>query len=1099
MRHLGNNGVILHLSEQVVGINRSLSRRTQLPSAGQVISAVVVSEMEGRLTLEASNGFVFQADAHSLRAGVGDLLRFEVMENSGEGSLRLRNIDNKEAVGRRTTEAMQVTSLRELLRAGGIYSDARDIQSEEAEHLNKLRAIAAIRRQVASGRSLAPQVVAQLANYGLSLEKLGFDSLLSIMTDIGVRQAVSLAEEDAVRTVEEYKSGPDANFSKHDVLLHALSKRGVSLTNENIASATHALETFASSALITEASMVHLLRDDQPLSVSNIYSASFSTSYPPVSHQNNETLERLIPALQDFFEHMHIPNTPENRELALFMISHDLDITPQSLDRLSLLYTIASPTAQEEVADRIAYAMSLGKNPLTAALDAPTPVQNASEILAYYDELRNNFPDISSIPDDRLELAVNSLEGEPLSLRHIRSILHVHNTIGLPSPTTYTTPQTDVKQVRLTLEQIRIKLSFEAAQMLSAKGINIDTMPLFEALNNVRQAQAEALSTTPSLPLHYTATESAIPLHEPLTSKEVGLLVRTADAIFQMRPPGPITLGGLALRRYEGRITSNGALATPPSDAPHLTISSIAAKVAQERLESGYEQFQTTINPRLGDSFSKVRDQFVPLLLGLDIKPSAPNVAAAEILTKNGLDITPESVAAVKQMERDVAFVSERLHPIIASSIIREGLNPLDMHLDDVTSYINQFNEAYGVSDTDRIASYIARMDREQYLSEAERERLVAFYRVLNQIARDGSAALGLMYNSDTPLTLGNMLSAATYYQGGRLNATSDSTKGLSGIRATLSTQEPITESTTESTTETTLPVSNTTPPQAELDTLIAKDLAQKLEPHKLAEVLENIDESTPIEDIANNIQHDSATTLSASYAAAQAHFASVFSTPPKALHWLRTSGLGTTPTHMAGVSALLADQFYIGREVEKLRKRFEGEEPNEDTAELRNFVDGLDIDNMDQYSPEVAESAVRPFGELAHLLGAVRVKSAASKLHNGSDYSYPIRLHGGIATLNMFVVNPDMDALGARALIALNTSSLGDISAHATLERGRVSLHIGASTPSGISKLQKQSELLSNMLQEAGFEVSSISFADTPEPPLNALDNALEPRPREI
>lgn len=1114
------------------------------PLPGQVITAVVTQLSQGQFTLETREGFRFTAEASSLEATVGDEIRFEVLDMHSSGTIQLRRLPEDSHLGRRTTQAMQVASLREIMRSGGLYSDARSTQSEDKEHLDKLRAIAAIRRQVAAGRSLAPQVVAQLAAFGLSLDKMGFDTLAGIMNDIGVRHACRLSDAEAQEAVALYTKQNDAHFSRQEGLLQSLARYGVPLTEENITSANHALDTFAAAADITDTAKAHLLREGQPLSVGNIYAASFSSGGRVLEH--SAEISSLAANIEDFFTHMNIPNTPENHELALFMIMHDLDITSQSLDRLALLDTIASPNAQEEVAERLAYAMSLGRNPLSAELDAPMPAPNSELIMGRYQDLLENFPDVSHIPDDTLGTALAITNGSQTytTIANLRQITHAYN-IGayaflakLPPMPAGEASREYLARMRITLEQIRIKLSFESARLLSAKGIDINTMPLFEALESVKAAQQEVLATTASLPpIHgghaYAASHATniqtggnSQARPGLTPTNIDLLIRTSDTLQQIHPIGPITLGGLMLRRYGGAsptfITSAGLPASAPEGAPEPTISSIAAAARRERLEAGYEQFATTINPSLGDSFSKIRNQFTPLLLGLGIRASAPNINAAQILTRNNIDITEMSVAALKQLEHEVSFVAERLHPVIANSIIREGLNPLDMHLDEIIQYINRFNDTYGVSDTDRIAAYIAQMDKERILSPNERERLVAFYRVLNQVSKDGSAALGIMYKNDSPLTLGNMLTASAFYQGTKngksssfvsLNTDSPSELGVGRIRAALEVAEPA--ASMEAGTLSRSEDASSNPPQATLDSLLASKLSRRLPPGELSAFLNNpaTQESQNLEEMMEHFSTPpEEQEVASGEFSAQTRFAEIFNTPAKAIHWLSSRGLEPTPTLMAGASALLADQFFIGREFDKLRKRLAQEHPEttlyslEDNSAarleaLRTFVEELDADNISTYSSEAAEEAVRPFAELAHLYGSLRIKNASSSLQGGSDYSFPVKLNGRIGSLNMFVVNPAgaYRAEETRAIIALATSGLGDVSTQVTLDGEDLSLHVGASSPEGLAKLKARASQLSEAVAEAGFNLTHLTFAEEAAPPFHALDNDMNPRPIKI
>ena len=1080
--------------------SRQDSRRPS-HSRGGILSAIVTDINNGVHSMQTKDGLKFSAASSVISGGVGDELSFEVLEDrmeNGRPTLVLKQLQARQ--GAQLENARRAQSTKELFKTHGVGHDTDAAASEQDEQLERVRAISVIRRQVAQGRGVGPQITGTLAAMGFSIDKISFSMLSSIINDLGVHNARKISEAQAQHAVSAYNSRPDAQFGHKTDILNALSRRGVPLIDENIQAVNNAMEMFDSSGGITDHAKVYLLRDRRPINITNIYSGRFLANAGGEAALSLYELEGLTKAIGDFFAQTNIENTAENRDFAKFMIRHSIDITPENISRLSLLNQMSQAGTRTQVLETLAFGMSTGKDPLTVPLDAPLPPSDTSHLKEYYNGLITNFPDISHVSDENLGTALadaNKL-GSHATLETIRNIavasFHGASNMLDELPTSESSKKY-LSMTRINLEEIRLKLSFEAARVLIAKGIDIDTMPLSQALENVQQARRDAL---------YGSFK--VYAHRP-NEDELALLERTNEALRGLRPLGPTTLAHLTLLR--GQREPN--------------INTILTSVNHERAKAGYDEFMTTVNPRLGDSFSKVRGQFEPFLESIGVKPTAPNLLAAEILSKNNIPVTPEKIEHLKLIEREVNFVTERLHPVIAASIIRDGLNPLEMHIRDIIAYINLWDDVFGVSDTDKIAGYIAQMDREHNLTPHEREKMIAFYRVLNQVTRDGAAGLGALYNSGGELTLGNMLSMSGYYRhsrGGRESFIYQSTdqgllesvvNGESTIRGILQTPAP----------------------QPDLTSYIARELVPQLPPGELGSVLTKA-ESNPdisLEEMLSEASYKSTQAEASALQAARhaearvaARFAQIYDTPPKAIHWLEAHGITATPTTMAALLALMADPYYIGNELDKARRRINeavskpesslgqkdaasAQAPSNTseanaTSQLGAALNELEIDNLAE-SPGDLPSALAPYDDLRVLRSAIRVKGAAANLQGGADYTFPIKLHDRIASLNMYVLNARnlIHASEGHALLALNTGNLGNVYAYAEVDDSHLSLRISGSSPDALEFLKTQADALpsrlSDAMSQAGFDISniSVSFSSEPEDPYPSLEEDMSPR----
>ncbi|MDR3239073.1 MAG: DUF6240 domain-containing protein [Clostridiales bacterium] len=188
-----------------------------------------------------------------------------------------------------------------------------------------------------------------------------------------------------------------------------------------------------------------------------------------------------------------------------------------------------------------------------------------------------------------------------------------------------------------------------------------------------------------------------------------------------------------------------------------------------------YENFAAAPEKKYGDSFARVQEQFDDLLAYLQIPVTAENLQAASALSRGGMDVNPKNLDRAKSLLERFQRMMDNLHPCIVISIIQDGLNPLDMHIDGVLQYIAHFDGEYGGGHGDKIAARIVGLDKSREMEPATRKKVVELYQTLNAIQKS-EAAFGAIFKLEKQPTLGNLLAAARagQYQTERMTKRAD-------------------------------------------------------------------------------------------------------------------------------------------------------------------------------------------------------------------------------------------------------------------------------------------------------------------------------------
>ena len=560
--------------------------------------------------------------------------------------------------------------------------------------------------------------------------------------------------------------------------------------------------------------------------------------------------------------------------------------------------------------------------------------------------------------------------------------------------------------------EIMLKLATEAANRRQDL-INIDAMR--EHVRNLQLSELEAIRF-----LKLAGAEA-----EP---EQATRLTNLFDAVRAIKP----LTSNVHVDIMQGRVD--------------FTITGIRESVLYAKAAAGYEQNATVPDPRYGDSFSRVKGQFAPLLEGMGITATNENLKAAFILSKNNIDVTEENLSQVKITDAKINAVVDRLHPMIAANMIKEGLNPLNMHADQMLAYIKQWNLQAG---EDKISKYIMEMDESGAIDPETRKAMIAIYRMLNVIRRDGAAALGLAMQMEglksTPMTLGELLNLAQRPRtditdaSGRLESL---TRPPESIRGILQSITPI--------------------PYSEI---ITENFAAKAAPENLQSMLQSsLNEA--FEDLAN-LPSDPAKPEPSQMIEQIETFVSA---NPEIIRQLMGRGINTTPGNIRAFERLSNSRRALEDEIEELA---------ENEPEI--------LDSLPDTGPE--ELRRSPSQILARILSVVdgNNKSDISNLlaitHalNGDGergFQIPIKLGGKVAKLSLYVINERaLSSDGAKILMSLDTSRLGVINAYFTVLGNSVDIDILTESNSAAEALAGESGFLSAVLAESGFTITGFTF----------------------
>lgn len=396
---------------------------------------------------------------------------------------------------------------------------------------------------------------------------------------------------------------------------------------------------------------------------------------------------------------------PETREMAAWLLGRGLPLTEENLDRLETLDQVRLPLTEESFAEAAANAVAEGKEPMYASLAGSEKnlYEKAAEISDYYHS------------SEAWEKAVGDITA------------------------------------RRQLEEIRLRMTAEVNVKLLKSGFAIDTAPMEQLIQALRQAEQELAS-------HYFPGDAQA-VEKYRTYQNVNAVVAEMPGL-----PAEV-LGGFVA---QGSAGSGDALSDIFGDeedyrsdiTPEMLHSTgKALQDSYDKAQTRYEELMTSPREDLGDSIQKAFGNVDDILDYLGVDMTDENRRAIRILGYNNMEMTHANLRTVLEADRKVRAVLEKLTPAATLKMIRDGVNPLEKSFDELERYFDELPKEYK-EEAQSYSRFLYGLEKNNKITEEEREGYIGIYRLVHQIEKSDGAAVGALVNTHAELHFANLLSA---------------------------------------------------------------------------------------------------------------------------------------------------------------------------------------------------------------------------------------------------------------------------------------------------------------------------------------------------
>ncbi|MCR5388078.1 MAG: DUF6240 domain-containing protein [Lachnospiraceae bacterium] len=460
----------------------------------------------------------------------------------------------------------------------------------------------------------------------------------------------------------------------------------------------------------------------------NIYKATFASASVAVTPaaqtaqdiKGSAYEEQLKTAIAE----AGLPENDKNVDNALFLLENEIPATPENLAEYDNLANLSEPKTREEIID-----------------------EKADDCL----------DTIENVTDDEILYVLS--KGEEVTLANLKKAKNAIAS-GRRAPEGFVPDELKFIHAKRMVEETRLVMTAEANKSLLAKGISLDTKPIEQVVNDLKNMEISYYENL--------LNDGKTAISKDELSVKAKLFADVISIAEELKSVPSFTLGAVKEDATVSEIHDEGL--------------SLKRKLA----EAGetYDTLRTEVRRELGDSIKKAFTNVDNILEDLNLPVNEANERAVRILGYNSREITPESIASMKVFDAKVQNAFNALKPATVKEFISRGLNPLDMDIETLNKTADSINaENSADKEITKVGEYLWKLEHTGSISPEERDSYIGIFRLINQVNASDGAAVGALVEQGAEITMRNLLHAVKSAKKGKVDyKVSDDFGGVDGI-----------------------------------------------------------------------------------------------------------------------------------------------------------------------------------------------------------------------------------------------------------------------------------------------------------------------------
>ena len=548
------------------------------------------------------------------------------------------------------------------------------------------------------------------------------DKIKAVLAKAGVD--ISIYGDDLSAAELEELTGNPAVAAQLEA---ALKQADLPTTEANITEGVKAYQAAEEMLPLSDATKEYLLKNEWEPTIQNIYMASYSG----VATKSNQQIDfsALEKQMEQIIKAAGLTISKETKEDCQWLIQKNIGLTVSNLQYLDGLNALSQKVSKEDgktldmqqVIARIMEAIRDGKRPMDALLIDGFSYEDRAE-KAYETIMNAQDCDVAYCVEQQLTISVDNLS-TAISSRGEQSEISV--SVEMSTSITFVTAKRQ-------LEETRLAMTTEANYALLKRGISIDTKPLEQVVENLKNLEDQYYKDL----LNQNGVEA--------TEENVSIFSTTTTYIEELKFQPAYVL----------------EISSSSETIRTLHESGTSLKATMDAAMQTYEALWTAPRKDMGDSIQKAFANVDDILTDLELEKTEFNQRAVRILAYNQTEINVENIAKIEDVDMEVQKLFRNLTPAATLELIRDGKNPLDMEITELNQVVETMQAETGEKEQERFSKFLWKLEQNQEISAEERDSYIGIYRLIAQVEQTDGAAIGALINQGADITMRNILTA---------------------------------------------------------------------------------------------------------------------------------------------------------------------------------------------------------------------------------------------------------------------------------------------------------------------------------------------------
>ncbi|WP_099467376.1 DUF6240 domain-containing protein [Konateibacter massiliensis] len=617
---------------------------------------------------------------------------------------------------------------------------------------------------VALGNTATGTDLSELNEEGYDTEKDKVETVVTVTDKIQIYLATHCEDFEATADIsKEELEAVSGSSQTAAALAKKFQENNIPLTKDNMEESLEALEIASQLKPLSDGASKYIINNGLAPTIENVYKAEYSGLgieggtygagyfsegsgyYGKTSDEFN--WNGLNEQMGKVIESAGLEVNEETMSDAKKLIENHIPLTKDTLSQYEALKNLSLPTSEEDTMESIVQALNAGRRPSQALLTGEGSfAQRAEEACQVIEKTTDE--NLKQVVDRNLPLTIANLKAaqEESTATGVQANSQTVSTQTTAASAANTQASNTTAGVQVTeenialitarrqLEEIRLQMTSEANYRLLKQGISIETTDLQTLINELKNAEDA----------YYKQLLSQGDVEE--TQENINSLKEISTKIADIKYVPNTVIGSVVSGETPNTINGIHAKGT-------------SLKATYDAANQSYEALMTKPRSDMGDKISKAFQNVDDILTDMGLDTTESNQRAVRILGYNSMEITTDNINAVKAADAAVNETISNLTPKVVLNMIREGINPLDMNIDELNNQISDMKNQLGEDNTqEKYSEFLWRMEQNDEITKQERDSFIGIYRLLNNVEKTDGGVVGALVNQNASITLSNLL-----------------------------------------------------------------------------------------------------------------------------------------------------------------------------------------------------------------------------------------------------------------------------------------------------------------------------------------------------